>query len=81
MAGYEDFNCNIWDSMKGERAGINIKSFHDAECIRKGTLNPKKTILSRILDNSILIVFRKQILKLLEYKDETIHMSSLDQIL
>ena len=21
MAGYDDFNCNVWDSMKGERAG------------------------------------------------------------
>lgn len=21
LAGYDDFNCNIWDSMKGDRAG------------------------------------------------------------
>ena len=21
FAGYDDFNCNIWDSMKGERVG------------------------------------------------------------
>jgi WD40 repeat protein len=22
LAGYDDFNCNVWDSMKTERAGI-----------------------------------------------------------
>lgn len=21
FAGYDDFNCNVWDSMKGERVG------------------------------------------------------------
>lgn len=21
LAGYDDFNCNVWDSMKSERAG------------------------------------------------------------
>lgn len=21
LAGYDDFNCNIWDAMKGDRAG------------------------------------------------------------
>lgn len=21
LAGYDDFNCNVWDSMKAERAG------------------------------------------------------------
>lgn len=26
LAGYDDFNCNVWDSMKTERAG---KSFSD----------------------------------------------------
>lgn len=23
LAGYDDFNCNVWDSMKAERAGKN----------------------------------------------------------
>lgn len=23
LAGYDDFNCNIWDAMKGDRAGEN----------------------------------------------------------
>lgn len=22
LAGYDDFNCNIWDAMKGDRAGV-----------------------------------------------------------
>jgi len=22
LAGYDDFNCNVWDSMKTERAGM-----------------------------------------------------------
>lgn len=24
LAGYDDFNCNIWDAMKGDRAGRNF---------------------------------------------------------
>ena len=24
MAGYEDFNCNIWDTMKAERQGKQL---------------------------------------------------------
>lgn len=22
LAGYDDFNCNVWDTMKAERAGM-----------------------------------------------------------
>lgn len=28
LAGYDDFNCNVWDSMKTERAGKLILSAH-----------------------------------------------------
>lgn len=24
LAGYDDFNCNVWDSMKTERAGMYL---------------------------------------------------------
>lgn len=24
LAGYDDFNCNVWDTMKAERAGLSI---------------------------------------------------------
>lgn len=24
LAGYDDFNCNVWDTLKGERAGEAI---------------------------------------------------------
>ena len=27
LAGYDDFNCNVWDSMKAERAGMCIFFF------------------------------------------------------
>jgi WD40 repeat protein len=27
LAGYDDFNCNVWDSMKTERAGIFRRQF------------------------------------------------------
>jgi len=27
LAGYDDFNCNVWDSMKTERAGLPFSSF------------------------------------------------------
>lgn len=25
LAGYDDFNCNVWDSMKTERAGTYLR--------------------------------------------------------
>lgn len=35
LAGYDDFNCNVWDTLKGERAGKrNLKCF--ILCIRGG---------------------------------------------
>lgn len=27
LAGYDDFNCNVWDTMKAERAGMYITVF------------------------------------------------------
>lgn len=27
LAGYDDFNCNVWDSMKTERAGKSYLNF------------------------------------------------------
>jgi len=33
MAGYEDFNCNIWDSMKGERAGVLVGHENRVSCL------------------------------------------------
>ena len=27
FAGYDDFNCNVWDSMKGDRAGMLVFFF------------------------------------------------------
>lgn len=39
LAGYDDFNCNVWDSMKAERAGmfiiIIITHAHTHEIISK----------------------------------------------
>lgn len=29
LAGYDDFNCNVWDSMKTERAGVYFFTFLD----------------------------------------------------
>ena len=25
LAGYDDFNCNVWDSMRAERLGTTVK--------------------------------------------------------
>ena len=25
LAGYDDFNCNVWDALRAERAGQNIE--------------------------------------------------------
>lgn len=33
MAGYEDFNCNIWDSMKAERAGVLVGHENRVSCL------------------------------------------------
>ena len=24
LAGYDDFNCNVWDSLRAERAGMSL---------------------------------------------------------
>lgn len=32
LAGYDDFNCNVWDSLKTERAGENLQAAK-AKCI------------------------------------------------
>ena len=29
LAGYDDFNCNVWDSMRSERLGNDGTSTHD----------------------------------------------------
>lgn len=34
LAGYDDFNCNVWDTMKAERAG-NIGFFIRFGCLMK----------------------------------------------
>jgi len=33
MAGYEDFNCNIWDTMKAERAGVLVGHENRVSCL------------------------------------------------
>lgn len=44
LAGYDDFNCNVWDTMKAERAGKylvvvkelfswQLQAFHDLLCV------------------------------------------------
>lgn len=47
LAGYDDFNCNVWDSMKAERAGefillsILLKYFEILNFLYKESLNIK----------------------------------------
>ncbi|KAJ6654917.1 hypothetical protein lerEdw1_006388 [Lerista edwardsae] len=33
LAGYDDFNCNIWDSMKGDRAGVLAGHDNRVSCL------------------------------------------------
>lgn len=33
LAGYDDFNCNVWDTMKAERAGTLHFSFKFSEIV------------------------------------------------
>lgn len=33
FAGYDDFNCNIWDSMKGDRAGVLAGHDNRVSCL------------------------------------------------
>ncbi|XP_033097759.1 guanine nucleotide-binding protein subunit beta-1-like [Anneissia japonica] len=33
LAGYDDFNCNVWDSMKGERAGVLAGHDNRVSCL------------------------------------------------
>ena len=46
MGGYDDFNCNVWDTLKQDRAGnVNYIQFHTRVNIwltasASGLLNP-----------------------------------------
>ena len=33
LAGYDDFNCNVWDSIRAERAGKNIYLNMHIKCL------------------------------------------------
>lgn len=33
LAGYDDFNCNIWDAMKGDRAGVLAGHDNRVSCL------------------------------------------------
>ncbi|KAM7282692.1 hypothetical protein ISCGN_002816 [Ixodes scapularis] len=33
LAGYDDFNCNVWDSMKAERAGVLAGHDNRVSCL------------------------------------------------
>lgn len=33
FAGYEDFNCNVWDTLKGERVGILAAHENRVSCL------------------------------------------------
>ena len=28
LAGYDDFNCNVWDALRAERAGKNLSYYY-----------------------------------------------------
>jgi len=33
FAGYDDFNCNVWDSMRQERAGVLAGHDNRVSCL------------------------------------------------
>lgn len=33
LAGYDDFNCNVWDTLKGERAGVLAGHDNRVSCL------------------------------------------------
>lgn len=41
LAGYDDFNCNVWDSMKTERAG---KPFLAVKSLRNSLISTTKNL-------------------------------------
>ena len=47
LAGYDDFNCNVWDSIRAERAGKCILSnLRDACSAKRNKINYKTVIYS-----------------------------------
>jgi THO complex subunit, putative len=53
LAGYDDFNCNVWDSMKAERAGKHY--FVIFSLFFTNYINLHSTVLNIIL-NKILFL-------------------------
>jgi len=33
FAGYDDFNCNVWDTLKGERVGVLAAHENRVSCL------------------------------------------------
>ena len=33
LAGYDDFNCNVWDTLKGERVGVLTGHDNRVSCL------------------------------------------------
>ena len=33
LAGYDDFNCNVWDTLKGDRAGVLAGHDNRVSCL------------------------------------------------
>lgn len=49
LAGYDDFNCNVWDTMKAERAGELIDLSGDfVEFLKKSFKRAIKKKLQRL---------------------------------
>jgi len=36
FGGYDDFNCNIWDTLKQDRAGTTHRGRYDPSCMSLG---------------------------------------------
>jgi guanine nucleotide-binding protein G(I)/G(S)/G(T) subunit beta-1 len=45
LAGYDDFNCNVWDTMKAERAG-ELTDYGLLHVSCKSTLSKRKLLES-----------------------------------
>lgn len=37
FAGYDDYNCNVWDTLKGERVGVLAAHENRVSCIGVST--------------------------------------------
>ena len=55
LAGYDDFNCNVWDTLKGERVGVLSQHENRVSCL--GVSSDGTALCTGSWDSTLKVTF------------------------